>query len=75
MAVNLKAPRPEDLLPVKGVRLGVAEAGIRRSGRKDLLLIVLAVGAIGIGAFIGGSIAQPALLGLVPWHVEGRPGT
>ena len=51
MAVNLKPPRPEDLLPVKGVRLGVAEAGIRRSGRKDLLLMVLAEGARVAGVF------------------------
>jgi glutamate N-acetyltransferase/amino-acid N-acetyltransferase len=51
MAVNLKPPRAEDLLPVKGVRLGVAEAGIRRSGRKDLLLIVLAEGTRVAGVF------------------------
>lgn len=51
MAVNLEAPRAEDLLPVKGVRLGVAEAGIRRSGRKDLLLIVLAEGTRVAGVF------------------------
>jgi len=42
MAVNLKPSRPEDLLPVKGVKLGVAEAGIRKPGRKDLLLVTLA---------------------------------
>ncbi len=51
MAVNLKPARPEDLLPVKGVRLGVTEAGIRRSGRKDLLLMVLAEGARVAGVF------------------------
>jgi glutamate N-acetyltransferase/amino-acid N-acetyltransferase len=45
MAVNLSPPRPEDLLPVKGVRLGIAESGIRRSGRKDLLLMTFAEGA------------------------------
>ena len=51
MAVNLQPPRAEDLLPVKGVGLGVAEAGIRKSGRKDLLLIVLAEGARVAGVF------------------------
>src|ERR1700704_341389 len=51
MAVNLSPPRPEDLLPVKGVRLGVTEAGIRRSGRKDLLLIALAEGTKVVGVF------------------------
>jgi len=51
MAVNLSPPRPEDLLPVEGVRLGVTEAGIRRSGRKDLLLIALAEGTKVAGVF------------------------
>ncbi len=51
MAVNLSPPRPEDLLPVKGVKLGVAEAGIRKAGRKDLLLITLAEGASVSGVF------------------------
>ena len=41
MPVNLTPPLPEQLLPVKGVALGIAEAGIRKSGRKDLLVIVL----------------------------------
>ncbi|WP_300327508.1 bifunctional glutamate N-acetyltransferase/amino-acid acetyltransferase ArgJ [Accumulibacter sp.] len=41
MPVNYQTPRAEDLLPVVGVRLGVAEAGIRRVGRKDLALLAL----------------------------------
>lgn len=51
MAVNLSPPRAEDLLPVKGVKLGVAEAGIRKSGRKDLLLMTFAEGAHVAGVF------------------------
>src|SRR6266487_2389945 len=51
MAVNLSPPRPEDLLPVKGVKLGVAEAGIRKAGRKDLLLMTLAEGTRVSGVF------------------------
>jgi len=51
MAVNLSPPRPEDLLPVRGVKLGVAEAGIRKTGRKDLLLVTLAEGASVSGVF------------------------
>jgi len=51
MAVNLSPPRPEDLLPVKGVRLGVAQAGIRKAGRSDLLLIALAEGTRVAGVF------------------------
>ena len=51
MAVNLSPPGPEDLLPVKGVKLGITEAGMRRSGRKDLLLIALAGGTRVAGVF------------------------
>src|SRR5437016_2718931 len=51
MAVNLSPPRPEDLLPVRGVNLGVAEAGIRKAGRKDLLLMTLAEGTRVSGVF------------------------
>ncbi|HMH17149.1 MAG TPA: bifunctional glutamate N-acetyltransferase/amino-acid acetyltransferase ArgJ [Burkholderiales bacterium] len=51
MAVNLNPPRPGDLLPVKGVKLGVAEAGIRKAGRKDLLLITLAENSRAAGVF------------------------
>jgi glutamate N-acetyltransferase/amino-acid N-acetyltransferase len=49
MAVNLKVP--EILHPVTGVRLGVAEAAIKRAGRKDMLLIELAPGARVAGVF------------------------
>jgi glutamate N-acetyltransferase/amino-acid N-acetyltransferase len=41
VAVNLSAPDPLTLLPVKGVRLGIAEAGIRKANRKDLMLMTL----------------------------------
>src|SRR6266545_4777217 len=51
MAVNLSAPLPEDLLLVEGVKLGIAESGIRKSGRKDLLLMTLAEGARVSGVF------------------------
>jgi glutamate N-acetyltransferase / amino-acid N-acetyltransferase len=51
MAVGLKAPRAEDLSPVDGVELGWAEAGIRKAGRKDLLVIRIAPGASVAGVF------------------------
>ena len=51
MAVNLIAPKPEELLPVKGVVLGVAAAGVRKAGRKDLLVMRLAEGANVAGVF------------------------
>ncbi|MBE0612636.1 MAG: bifunctional glutamate N-acetyltransferase/amino-acid acetyltransferase ArgJ [Burkholderiales bacterium] len=51
MPVNLAPPRPEDLLPVKGVTLGVAEAGVRKAHRRDLLVIRLAEGTSVAGVF------------------------
>ncbi|MHB8666588.1 MAG: bifunctional glutamate N-acetyltransferase/amino-acid acetyltransferase ArgJ [Burkholderiales bacterium] len=51
MPVNLAPPNPEDLLPVTGVALGVAKAGVRKAGRKDLLVMRLAEGASVAGVF------------------------
>jgi glutamate N-acetyltransferase/amino-acid N-acetyltransferase len=51
MTVNLSAPNPADILPVPGVRLGIAEAGIRKVGRKDLSLILLDEGSAVAGVF------------------------
>ena len=51
MPVNLKPPDPAALLPVKGVSLGVTEAGVRKAGRKDLLVMRLADGARVAGVF------------------------
>jgi len=51
MAVNLKTPNPTDLLPVPGVRLGVAQAGIRKADRYDLTVIELAPGSRVAGVF------------------------
>jgi len=51
MPVNLTSPRSEDLVPVKGVTLGVAEAGVRKADRKDLLVMRLAEGAAVAGVF------------------------
>jgi len=51
MAVNLLPPDPQSLLPVNGVTLGIAQAGIRKPGRKDLLVIRLDDGARVAGVF------------------------
>ncbi|MCK0509309.1 bifunctional glutamate N-acetyltransferase/amino-acid acetyltransferase ArgJ [Aromatoleum anaerobium] len=51
MPVNLTAAQPSDLLPVPGVRVGVAEAGIRKANRRDLTLIELAAGSRVAGVF------------------------
>lgn len=41
MPVNISPLSPEQLLPIRGIALGTAESGIRRSDRKDLLVIRL----------------------------------
>jgi glutamate N-acetyltransferase/amino-acid N-acetyltransferase len=51
MPVNLAAPSPASLLPIAGVRLGIASAGIKRPGRRDLTLIELAAGSQVAGVF------------------------
>ena len=51
MPVNYTPPLPEQLLPVTGVSLGIAAAGIKKSDRRDLLVIVLAEGAKVAGVF------------------------
>jgi len=45
MPVNLKRPDPHGLLPVQGISLGVARAGIGKPGRSDLLVIRLEEGS------------------------------
>jgi glutamate N-acetyltransferase / amino-acid N-acetyltransferase len=51
MAVNLPVPRAGDLYPVPGVRIGVAEAGIRKADRKDLAVVLIDEGAYVAGVF------------------------
>ncbi|MCK6407434.1 MAG: bifunctional glutamate N-acetyltransferase/amino-acid acetyltransferase ArgJ [Rhodocyclaceae bacterium] len=51
MPVNYTTPAPEALFPVAGVRLGIAEAGIRKANRRDLTLIALDAGATVAGVF------------------------
>ncbi|MGE0347710.1 bifunctional glutamate N-acetyltransferase/amino-acid acetyltransferase ArgJ [Hydrogenophaga sp.] len=50
MPVHLNVPLAADLLPIAGVRIGVAKAGIRKADRKDLTVLLLdegcAVGAV-----------------------------
>jgi len=51
MPVNYATPAAEQLLPVAGVRLGVAEAEIRKKNRRDLTLLELAPGCTVAGVF------------------------
>ncbi len=51
MAVNLPLPIAANLKPVAGLELGYAEAGVRKTGRKDLLVMKLAASATVAGVF------------------------
>ena len=51
MPVNLSAPVLDDIFPVQGVHIGVAEAGVRKANRKDLTIFVLDPGTTVAGVF------------------------
>jgi glutamate N-acetyltransferase / amino-acid N-acetyltransferase len=51
VAVNLETPNADSLFPIPGVELGVAMAGIKKPGRKDLLVMRLAPGSTVAGVF------------------------
>src|SRR5450830_1881740 len=51
MPVHLSAPLPQDIFPVPGVRIGVAEAGVRKAHRKDLTVFLLDEGSTVAGVF------------------------
>ena len=51
MPVNIAPPLAEELLPIRGLSLGIAAAGIKKSNRNDLLLMVLDEGSRVVGLF------------------------
>jgi glutamate N-acetyltransferase / amino-acid N-acetyltransferase len=51
MAVNYRLPIKENLHPVPGIRLGYAEAHIRKPNRKDMLIVVMDEGSVAAGVF------------------------
>jgi len=51
MPVNLSAPDAQQLYPIKGLELGIAEAYIKKPNRKDLLVIKLSPGTKVAGVF------------------------
>ena len=63
MPVNLTSPAAHTLLPIKGVKLGYAEAHIRKPNRKDVLVITLSEGSTVSGVFTKNQFcAAPVLL-------------
>ncbi|PRD69609.1 bifunctional ornithine acetyltransferase/N-acetylglutamate synthase [Malikia spinosa] len=51
MAVNWTAPEAASLLPIPGVKIGIAEAGVRKANRKDLTVFLLDAGSAVAGVF------------------------
>ena len=51
MSVNLSAPDPRTIFPVAGVELGTTEAGIRKAGRRDLMVMRFCEGTVAAGVF------------------------
>ena len=51
MPVNLRLLDPSLLFPVTGVELGVAMAGTRKAGRRDLTVPTLVEGSTVAGVF------------------------
>jgi glutamate N-acetyltransferase / amino-acid N-acetyltransferase len=51
MPVNLTAPLASSLFDIEGLRIGVAEAGIRKANRKDLTVVLIDEGSSVAGVF------------------------
>jgi glutamate N-acetyltransferase/amino-acid N-acetyltransferase len=51
MPVNLESPDAATLLPVPGLRIGTAMAGVRKANRRDLVVMALDAGASVAGVF------------------------
>ncbi|MDA8224944.1 MAG: bifunctional glutamate N-acetyltransferase/amino-acid acetyltransferase ArgJ [Betaproteobacteria bacterium] len=51
MPVRLQPPQADHLHPVAGIRIGIASAGVKTPGRKDLTVLLLAPGSQVAGVF------------------------
>ena len=71
MAVNLAAPT--ELLPVQGVRLATAAAGIKKADRQDLLLVELAQETTVAGVFTRNAFCAAPVRYCQQQLREGRP--
>jgi glutamate N-acetyltransferase/amino-acid N-acetyltransferase len=77
MAVNLPLPDAVNLKPIAGIELGHAEAGMRKAGRKDLLIMKLAPTATVAGVFTSNRFSaapvQVCKAHLEGMHISGTP--
>ncbi|OYY51047.1 MAG: bifunctional ornithine acetyltransferase/N-acetylglutamate synthase, partial [Polynucleobacter sp. 24-46-87] len=51
MSVNLPLPQKDQLKPVQGFEMGIAQAGIKKANRKDVLVMTLVPGSQLAGVF------------------------
>ncbi|NWG74311.1 MAG: bifunctional glutamate N-acetyltransferase/amino-acid acetyltransferase ArgJ [Rubrivivax sp.] len=73
MPVNLRAPDPQSLHSVPGLRLGIAMAGVRKANRRDLTVIALDEGAAVAGVFTRNRFCA-APVQLCREHLAAAPG-
>ena len=76
MPVNLAAPNPAALHPVPGVEIGIAQAGVRKAGRRDLSVFRLAEGSAVAAVFTQNRFcAAPVQLGREHLVIDAERGT
>jgi glutamate N-acetyltransferase/amino-acid N-acetyltransferase len=73
MPVNFRAPTTDQLRPVAGLKLGIAQAAIKKPGKKDLLVIVLSEGSRVAGVFTRNRFCAAPVL-LCKEHLQGSDG-
>jgi len=73
MPVNLPVPIAEQLIPVPGLMLGVAEAGVRKANRKDLCVLLPAAGTV-VGAVFTRNRYCAAPVQVCREHLAGSQG-
>ena len=73
MPVNLIAPLAADLLPVPGIEIGTASAGVRKANRKDVTVFKLAAGS-SVGAVFTQNRFCAAPVQVCQSHMKAKQG-
>ena len=73
MPVKLVPPDPAALLPVPGIELGIASAGIKKPGRRDLLVMRIAPDSETVGVFTQNRFCA-APVTVCREHIHGESG-
>ena len=73
MPVNLIAPLAADLLPVPGIEIGTASAGVRKANRKDVMVFKLEAGS-SVGAVFTQNRFCAAPVQVCQIHLKAKQG-